>query len=353
MVRITSPADHTTYRAPVTVPIFAYASDPGGVVTEVEFFDGTNLLGFGGPVGPIPLPVTPIAYTTQVSPAAVATPPITIIPPTNLFVYVWSNVPLGDHVLTALATDNHGGASVSPPVDITILPPVPPPTNLPDIVSIVATDPVAVAGTNCWPWLELADAPPTWSNWAAPAAILRPVTNCGPKDAIFTVRRWGATNNDLEVAYAIGGTASNGVDYMALPGMVTIAAGERSAQITVVPTGVTNARAISTVILSLTPDTNKPPGYLVGIPRKAEAIILNGTPVWPPTALLPDQTFHLKATGPDGAWFHIEYSSDLANWTALCTNQVVGGAIDFLDPDAPAATARYYRAVPERGPPAQ
>ena len=353
VVRITSPPEHAVFRAPVTVPIFAYAFDPGGLVTAVEFFDGSNLLGLGSPIGPIPLPVTPIAYTTPVSPAAVSYPPISIVTPTNLFVYVWSNAPVGDHVLTALATDNHGGATVSPPVDITILPPVPPPTNRPDIVSIVATDPVAIAGTNCWPWLGLVDAPPTWSNWTAAAAILRIFTNCGPKDAVFTVHRWGETNDSVDVTYAIGGTASNGVDYMALPGTVTIAAGERSAQITVVPTGVTNSRAISTVILSLTRDTNVPPDYVVGIPPKAEAIILNGDRPWPATAALSDQTFHLNATGPDGAWFHIECSSDLVNWTALCTNQVVGGSIDFLDPDASATMARYYRAVPEPGPPLQ
>ncbi len=353
VVRITSPPEHAVFRAPVTVPIFAYALDPGGLVTAVEFFDGSKLLGVGSPIGPIPLPVMPIAYTTPVSPAAVAYPPISIVTPTNLFVYVWSNAPVGGHVLTALATDNHGGASVSPPVDITILPPVPPLTNRPDIVSIEATDPVAIAGTNCWPWLGLVDAPPTWSNWTASAAILRTFTNCGPKDAIFTVHRWGETNDNLDVTYAIGGTASNGVDYLALPGTVTIAAGERSAQITVVPTGVASPRAISTVILGLMRDTNVPPDYVVGIPPKAEAIILNGDHPWPTTAALADQTFHLNATGPDGAWFHIECSSDLVNWTALCTNQVVGGSIDFLDPEASANAVRYYRAVPEFGPPLQ
>ena len=35
--------------------------------------------------------------------------------------------------------------------------------------------------------------------------------------------------------YDIGGTASNGVDYVALPGFVTIPPGERRALITIVP----------------------------------------------------------------------------------------------------------------------
>ena len=67
--------------------------------------------------------------------------------------------------------------------------------------------------------------------------------------------------------------------------------------------------------------------------------------------MLPDRCFHLSANGPDGAWFRIEYSTDLRTWTSICTNQVIQGAIDFVDPDAPSEPGRYYRAVPEFGPP--
>lgn len=69
--------------------------------------------------------------------------------------------------------------------------------------------------------------------------------------------------------------------------------------------------------------------------------------------MLPGGSFHLYADGPDGAWFHLEYSTDLLNWTPLCTNQVFNGAIDFVDPDAPANQHRFYRAVPETDPPPQ
>jgi hypothetical protein len=66
---------------------------------------------------------------------------------------------------------------------------------------------------------------------------------------------------------------------------------------------------------------------------------------------LPDKCFHLRAAGPDAAWFHVEYTTDLLHWTPICTNQVVHGSIDFIDPDAPTGQARLYRAVPEAGPP--
>ncbi len=352
VVRITSPPNNAVFRAPVTIPIFAYAHDPDGYITTVEFFDGTNSLGDGVSIGPVP--VSPLVYSTPVSPGPGPVPPGPIIIPTNIFVFVWSNAPVGAHALTAVATDNGGASTVSDPVNITILPGLPPPTNLPAIVSIVATEPIAVEGTNCWPWIGLGGGPLTWSNWTAAAAVRRVFTNCGPKDAVFTVRRWGGTNSDLTVSYGIGGTASNGVDYETLPGVVTIPAGECSTRITVVPLdGAPPAEVIRTVILTLTPSTNTPPDYVVGVPDKAAAIILYGVPPWPPTAVLADRCFHLNQTGPDGAWFHIEYSTDAIHWTAICTNQVVGGLIDFVDPDAPGSGVRFYRAVPELSPPVQ
>jgi hypothetical protein len=38
---------------------------------------------------------------------------------------------------------------------------------------------------------------------------------------------------------------------------------------------------------------------------------------------------------------------DLTSWTSLCTNQVVNGLINFVDPDASGSQVRFYRAVPE------
>jgi len=134
---------------------------------------------------------------------------------------------------------------------------------------------------------------------------------------------------------------------------VTIPAGHRHGLITIVPIDDGPPDVSKTVILKLTASTNTPPDYLTGFPRKAAAIIIDGNWPRPVTGMLPDQCFHLSATGPDGAWFHVESSTDLANWTAICTNQVVEGSIDFIDPDAPADSMRFYRAVPESVAPLQ
>ena len=341
VVRIASPPNGSVFRAPLNLPIFAFAADPDGAVASVEFFAGTNSLGLGQPVAAVPpsLPPGPVQ------------PPILIFEPTNYWGLVWTNPPPGTYALTAKATDNGGASTVSLPVNIGILSAVPPPTNLPRVASIVATDPIAIEGTNCWTWFGLAGAAPTWSNWVSPTAARCLFTNCGPQNAVFTVYGFGDTNNAVTVNYAIGGTASNGVDYAALPGSVTIPAGQRMAMITIVPLDDGSPDITSTVVLKLIPSTNSPPDYVVGFPNAAAAIILDSTNRFPPTAMMPGNCFHLTLPGPDGAWFHVDYSTDLLNWTPLCTNQVIAGSIDFVDPAAANNTSRFYRAVPEAGPP--
>src|ERR1035437_9300008 len=53
-VRITSLANDAAFRAPVAVPIFAYARDPDGYVASVEFLAGTNGLGLDHRVPAVP-----------------------------------------------------------------------------------------------------------------------------------------------------------------------------------------------------------------------------------------------------------------------------------------------------------
>ncbi len=86
-VSITSPTSGATYPAPATVTIQASASDSDGTVTNVEFYQGTTLLGSD------------------------ATAP---------FSYTWNAVPAGTYTLTARATDNLGAATTSAPVTITV-----------------------------------------------------------------------------------------------------------------------------------------------------------------------------------------------------------------------------------------
>ncbi len=86
-VSIASPATGATFTAPVNVTITANASDADGSVQQVSFFANGALLG-----------------TDTSSP----------------YSFTWTNVTVGNHTLTAVATDNQSATTTSTPVQITV-----------------------------------------------------------------------------------------------------------------------------------------------------------------------------------------------------------------------------------------
>jgi len=223
-----------------------------------------------------------------------------------------------------------------------------PPTNLP-IVTIIASDPIAVEGQFCWSnwWWTISGS---LDGWRTNSWDWRTNHCSGSNTATFVVRRSGETNSALTVFYAVGGTASNGVDYIALPGQVTIPAGHRAARIEVIPIDDAIPERIETVLLSLqsTPaPAGSPPDYQIGFPRRAAAIILDNDQPRPRCGRLVDGMFHFCEPGTNGYSFYLRASTDLVNWFPLCTNVVTEGAIHFVDPDASGIGSRFYRATPE------
>ena len=79
----------TTFNAPANVSLHADAADVDGSVVQVAFYDGTALIG------------------------------IDTSAPYNI---TWNHAPVGDHALTAVATDNNGASSTSAAVNIRVLP---------------------------------------------------------------------------------------------------------------------------------------------------------------------------------------------------------------------------------------
>jgi hypothetical protein len=94
-VNITAPANGATYTAPATINITANASDTDGVVTKVDFYQGTTWLG-----------------TDSSSP----------------YSFSWTGVTAGAYTLTAKATDNSGLETTSLGVNVTVNPPPATPT---------------------------------------------------------------------------------------------------------------------------------------------------------------------------------------------------------------------------------
>jgi hypothetical protein len=347
-VRIVSPANHAVFYTPVDIPIFAYTRSEVPF-TNVEFYANGTDLGHGVKLSSTNRPV----FQAFASPDIMG--PTALGRLTAVWCLVWSNAPAGSYALTAAAKGLYSVDQMlinrtSPPVNITVVSSTPG-TNLTDVVNIVATDPVAVAGTNMsWIWPGLTNAVPSWTNW--PPSRATNCTNWGPKPALFTVRRFGSASAALTVDYSIGGTASNGVDYVALPGFVTIPEGVGCALIPVVPIDNGSNTLVKSVILTLAPSTNAPPDYIVGFPPRAEAIIIHQWPR-PLPWLLSNGGFHIGAGAPDGAWFAVQNSTDLVNWLSLSTNQVAQGSADFIDPNAPASPTGFYRILPLTNAPPQ
>lgn len=86
-VTLTQPADEGKFTAPATVSITADAWDEDGTITRVIFYNGTAKLGED-----LSAPYT----------------------------FSWPNVPAGNYMLTAVATDNAGLSTTSSPVGISI-----------------------------------------------------------------------------------------------------------------------------------------------------------------------------------------------------------------------------------------
>jgi hypothetical protein len=172
---------------------------------------------------------------------------------------------------------------------------------------------------------------------------------CGTNTATFEVRRSGLTNDALTVFYSIGGTANNGVDYVALPGTVTIPAGRRAAQIVIVPVDDKLVEGNETVILSLTvpPTANiLPPQYQIGSPGRAGAVILDNDYVLAPVTRLSDGSVHVYLPATSGSGYRLESSSDLGTWNSCLTTIIDGDGMHYIDPNA-SVSFRFYRLVPE------
>jgi hypothetical protein len=283
-VAIVKPETGDQFREGADIPIVVQAVDEDGWVGRMEFFADGRSIG-----------VQEIYFIV---------PP----PPGQLqrFSMVWSNAPVGRHVLTAVGTDDQGWKGQSGPVGIEVVesPVIP-------VVNIVATDALAREG--------------------AP-----------PNTAAFRIRRSGETNAPLTVHFAILGTADNGVDYVEIPSGVTIPAGRRAAGVIITPIDDRRVERIETVILRLHPSAL----YNVGRWGCAGAVILDNDHARPGPICLPDRTFLCRHDGVDGQCYRLEISSNLVDWEALEPNIVVDGAIHFLDCEAPDVKARFYRVRP-------
>jgi uncharacterized repeat protein (TIGR01451 family) len=89
-VTITSPANYASFNRPANIAMTATASLTGGTISKVDFYDGFKLLGTGTLSG------------------------------SNQYSLTWNGVPSGNHVITAVATDNSNVTTTSAPAKVTV-----------------------------------------------------------------------------------------------------------------------------------------------------------------------------------------------------------------------------------------
>ena len=388
-VTITSPTNgtHLTDLAasPISIPISFSAVDLDGFITSYAIFDGarwlaSNTIAFVTPPAPGVAPNPGVFTITRDGPTnlpldvtyAITSPPRPIRL-TSAFVLAQNGVDYA--AISGVATIPAGATST----DIVIAPVYDLFAEVSEIVhltlrpsTILLPDPSSyMLGDATTASLIIRDA-------AVPAGtpVVRITANDSQayednvfsRTASFVVERNASLTDSLTVLYSISGTARNGVDYVTLPGSVTIPAGSPRTLIVVTPIADGLAEPAESVGLTLQPPPLDvyPPPYLVGtsstMPRSAGVSIRDHL-VFPPNrytrllqrlrnrhVIVPLPVPELVAAAA-ASWM-IEVSADLTTWEEIGTATSSDEAGEFVDVSEADSPSRFYRfrAVPPPAP---
>ncbi len=173
--------------------------------------------------------------------------------------WAFTSVPPGSAAILAGATTNH--PTFTPDVDgayavaLTVT----------DSLGLSATDSVSIVASS-------APAPVVVTVAATDANASEPGANTGA----FTFTRTGATTASLQVIFAVGGTATSGTDYVALPASIAIPIGQSSATLILTPVDNQLFEVNESVNVTLSANAN----YGIGNPNSASVTIAdNDVPV--------------------------------------------------------------------------
>lgn len=190
-------------------------------------------------------------------------------------------------------------------------------TNAPGlpVVSIIAIDDLASETT----WRSITNHP--YTNMAA-----------------FQVSRLQATNSPLVVHYSVGGTASNGVDYLLLPESATIPAGSNSVSVMITPIQDALSESPETINITLSPDA----AYSLGNSTNVVITLIDyedrpAPPPLPVSIPLP--------SGQTGQVFSILASTNLTQWSDVATVTNTVGIVSFIETNSALYRTRFFRAV--------
>jgi PKD repeat protein len=150
---------------------------------------------------------------------------------------------------------------------------------------------------------------------------------------------------DVRLNYVVsGGTATAGVDYLALSGPLQIFAGETNALLLVTLLNDDKPEADETVHVRITGAS----GASLGSRAEADVLVLDddGPPRLLNAGIDASGRFQATLRGPVGQAFGVEQSEDLLLWALLGRYTNTAGFFEFTDPQAVnGKAARFYRSV--------
>ncbi len=350
-VSITSPANNAAFTAGDTVNIAADASDPDGTVAKVEFFSNGTKLGedttapysfawANVAAGSYSLTAKATdnagAVTTSNAVAVSVVPPTVTVSATDasaseqgtdVGVFTFSRT---GSTAAPLTVNYTAGGTATAGVDYAALSgavTIPAGASSQTVIVTPADDAVVegdetvtatLAGNVNYSVGSPSSATVTIHDddtyvvtvSATDASASEPGTDTGT----FTFSRTGGTLSALTVSYALSGTATNGTDYNALSGTVTIPAGSASQTVTVAPVDDTMPEGDETVVLTLSSGA----GYQAGSPSSA-TVTIHDNDNFPPTASITSPaagqvftapasvTITANASDPDGTVSKVEF----------------------------------------------
>ncbi|MEZ5387424.1 MAG: Calx-beta domain-containing protein [Prosthecobacter sp.] len=143
--------------------------------------------------------------------------------------------------------------------------------------------------------------------------------------ATFTITRTGATTEPLTVHYSSGGDALHGIDYQPLAGYVTIAAGQTSAEVLVIPIDDDLGEAAQSIVLQLRSASH----YRVVTPSLATASLVDDGDL-PMVALNIMDGVVAEKSSPDNGSFRIT-TTGTGTGNITVNYQVTGTAVSGDD----------------------
>jgi parallel beta-helix repeat protein len=173
-----------------------------------------------------------------------------------------------------------------------------------------------------------------------------------PDPGTFSISRTGNTRESLTVHYVLGGTAVNGTDYAALPGVVTIPAGARSTTVEVRPIDDTLLEVAELVLLTITADDAYSVGVGVAIVTilDNDLLILGVPPLTPPALAISapvNGRVSLAWLGTLAQLYRVQYNSDgsATHWVDLGANLTTTNGVVMTSDAIVSDERRFYRLV--------